>query len=219
MRRGALLSGPLLVGVLVAVGCAATPAAVDPSSAVVSAADATAPPAPRRPDGVVLEPAALVPAAAARAPARGVVALREPAGTDAVVDLVRGLFDAWSRESLDAMLALTATDAGLLDGPDHGHAALIESWRQRLHAHEYSRLAGSEIVRPERIERWDWDELGTAPSPPRPPAMHAGEVLVRVPIDVTRIAGERVFGDMLTLILAHRDGKLRIVGYGESDAP
>jgi hypothetical protein len=200
-------------------GCGATGAAAPPSAPVDAVDPGAAPPPPRRPDGVVLEPEALVPAAAARAPARGVIALREPAGADAVVELVRGLFDGWSRQSLDAMLAFTTSDAGLLDGSDHGHAALVESWRQRLHAHEYNRLAGSEIVRPERIERWDWDELGTPPNPSRPSGMHAGEVLVRVPIEVTSIAGERVFGDMLTLVLKRQEGRLRIAAYGESEGP
>ena len=58
--------------------------------------------------------------------------------------------------------ALATADAGLIDGPDHGHAALVESWRQRLRAHDYGRLASAEIVLPERIERWEWDELGDA---------------------------------------------------------
>ena len=212
---------PLVVSasaLLFAAGCGAS-GAVAPPSAPVGGIDPAASAPPRRPDGVVLEPEALVPAATARAPARGVIALREPAGADAVVELVRGLFDGWSRQSLDAMLAFTTADAGLLDGPDHGHAAHVESWRQRLHAHEYNRLAGSEIVRPERIERWDWDELGTPPNPSRPSGMHAGEVLVRVPIEVTSIAGERVFGDMLTLVLERQQGRLRIAAYGESDGP
>ena len=78
--------------------------------------------------------------------------------------------------SLDALLALTAPDAGLIDGPDHGHAALVESWRQRLRAHDYGRLAGAEVMLPEHIERWEWDELGPPPGPTRPPTMRPGEI-------------------------------------------
>jgi hypothetical protein len=177
---------------------------------------------PRRPDGVVLDPPTVLsalPAASAHARAEGIVALREPSGADAVVDLVLGFLDGWAHESLDSLLALTTPDAGLLDGPDHGHATLVESWRQRMHAHDYARLAGAEIVRPERIERWEWDDLGPPPAPARPPEMRRGEVLVRAPLEVTRVAGERVFGDVLTLILRREDGKLRIAAYGESDAP
>jgi hypothetical protein len=148
-----------------------------------------------------------------------VLALREPAGADAVVELVQAFVDGWTRESLDALLALTASDAGLLEGSDHGHAALVESWRQRLHAHEYVRLAGAEVVRPERIERWEWDELGVPPNPPRPAGMRPGELLVRAPLEITRIAGERVFGDVMTLVLRRQDGHLRIAAYAEGDAP
>ncbi|HTB72171.1 MAG TPA: hypothetical protein VK762_02950 [Polyangiaceae bacterium] len=201
-----------------AVGCGHAGAA--PDSAIAGRTDGAIDRVPpRAPDGVVLDAPPVLPEPLSRSPAQGVVSLREPPGQDAIATLVQSFLDGWRRESLETLLGLATPDAGLIDGPDHGHAALVESWRQRLHAHEYNRLAGSEIVRPERIERWGWDELGTAPSPARPPAMHAGEELVRVPIEVTRIAGERVFGDVLTLIVKHQDGRLRIVGYGESDAP
>jgi hypothetical protein len=185
----------------------------------VTAPVASEPPPPRKPDGVVLEPAPLVPSATAHARAAGVQALRAPEGEDAVAALVQGLVDGWTRESLDGLLALTTSDAGLLDGTDHGHATLVETWRQRLHAHEYGRLAGAEVVRPERIERWEWDELGTPPNPPRPAGMRQGELLVRVPVEITRVAGERVFGDVMTLIVRRQDGRLRIAGYAEGDSP
>ena len=180
---------------------------------------ASEPPPPRKPDGVVLEPAPLVPSASVRANATGVQALREPAGEDAVAALVEGLVDGWTHESLDGLLALTTPEAGLLEGSDHGHATLVEVWRQRLHAHEYGRLAGAEVVRPERIERWEWEELGTPPNPARPPGMRQGDLLVRAPVEITRIAGERVFGDVMTLIVRRQDGRLRIAAYGEGDAP
>jgi hypothetical protein len=151
--------------------------------------------------------------------AQGVVSLREPAGQDAVVELVRAFLDAWQHESLETLLALSSPDAGLLEDPEHGHAALVESWRQRLHAHDYGRLATAEIVRPERIERWEWDELGAPSAPSRPSAMKPGELLVRAPLEVTRVGGERVFGDVVVMVVRRQDGRLRIAGYGEVDAP
>jgi hypothetical protein len=174
---------------------------------------------PRRPDAVVIDPPPLRPAPAVRSSARGVVSLREPAGQDAVLELVQAVLDAWQRGSLDSLLALSASDAGLLDDPEHGHAALIESWRQRLRAHDYGRLPVAEVVRADRIERWDWDELGTAATPSRPPVMMPGEILVRAPLEVTRIAGEKVFGDFMVMILRREEGRLRIAAYGEADAP
>jgi hypothetical protein len=161
----------------------------------------------------------VLPAPLSRSGARGVVSLREPPAQDAVVELVRAFLDGWQRESLDALLGLALPDAGLIDGPDHGHSALVESWRQRLRAHDYGRLAGTEMVLPERIERWEWDELGASPKPPRPAGMRPGELLVRAPLEVTRVAGERVFGDVVMMVIRRQEGGLRIAGYGEVDTP
>jgi hypothetical protein len=173
---------------------------------------------PRAPDGVVLDAPPVLPEPLSRSPAQGVVSLREPPGQDAIATLVQAFLDGWRRESLETLLGLATPDAGLIDGPDHGHAALVESWRQRLRAHDYGRLAGAEIVLPERIERWEWDELGTPPKPPRPSGMRSGEVLVRAPLEVTRVAGERVFGDVVMMVVRRQDGALRIAGYSEVDA-
>ena len=171
------------------------------------------------PDGVVLDPVSLSPAPVTRGNALGIVSLREPVGEGAVVEFVQEVIDGWEHESLDALLALVAADAGLIDGSEHGHAALVESWRQRLRAHDYGRLEGAEIVRPERIERWEWDELGTPQTPPRPLGMKPGEILVRAPLEVSRVGGERVFGDVVVMVLRRQDGRLRIAAYGEVDAP
>jgi len=167
---------------------------------------------------VVLEPLPLSPPPVARGSARGVLALREPTGEDAVVELLRSFLEGWQHESLDALLALVAPDAGLLEGADHGHAALVDSWRQRLRAHDYGRLDGSDLVRPERIERWEWDELGMSQTPARPASMRPGDVFVRAPLEVTRVGGERVFGDVVVMILKRQNGHLRIAAYGENDA-
>jgi hypothetical protein len=167
----------------------------------------------------VVEPPAAMPSPAARAEARGVVALREPLAGDAVRDLVSALIDAWARESLDALSALLTADAGPFEARARGRAAVVESWRQRLRAHPYGRLAGMELVRPERIERWDAEDLGSADAPARPPDMRPGELYVRVPLEVSRIAGERFFGDIIVMLVRREEGKYRIAAYGEIDAP
>jgi hypothetical protein len=148
-----------------------------------------------------------------------VLALREPPSEDEVVALLRAFFDAWQHESLESLLAFSTADAGELEGTDHGHAALVENWRQRLRAHDYARISGAEIVRAERVERWEWDDLGTAPNPPRPAAMRPGDLYVRAPVEVPHIAGERVFGDSVTMVLRRQEGKLHIAAYGEADSP
>ena len=201
--------------VALGLGCGrAEPPALAPSALQ----PAVAQPEVRAPDGVMVDAPPVFPPPLARDSARGVVALREPPAQDAVVELVRTFLDGWQRESLETLLGLVAPDAGLIDGPDHGHSALVESWRQRMRAHDYGRLAGAEMVLPERIERWEWDELGTPPKPPRPSGMRPGELLVRAPLEVTRIAGERVFGDVMMMVLRRQEGGLRIAGYSEVDA-
>ena len=176
-------------------------------------------PVPRRPDAVVLEPPAALPVPVARAEARGIVSLRQPLASDAVADLVQSFVDAWQRESLDALTAMLASDAGPIDGRIRGRGALIEAWRQRMHAHEYGRLANVELVRPERIARWDRDELGAPDAPARPADIRPGEIYVRAPLEATRVAGEKLFGDVLVMVLRPEGGKLKIAAYGEVDAP
>ncbi len=200
--------------------------AVACGGAQLAATDVPSPSASsRRPDGVVIEPAPALPSPVLRAKASDVVSLREPVGRRAIVRVVRALVEAWQSESFDALVALLTVDAGPIDARGHGRGSLTESWRQRLHAHEYGRLAGMQLIREERIEYWDVDDLGgsAAPAapldtrPPLPADMRPGEILVRAPIDRTRVAGEKLFGDLLLLVLRREDGELRIAAYGEVD--
>ena len=207
-----------LGALVVAAGCGhASPAVVTaPRADVERAADRAV---TRRPDAVVVDPPPSLPSAVAHVEARGVVSLREPPGNAAVAELLQAFIDGWERESIDALVALLTPDAGAIDGSEHGHATLVDGWRQRLRAHDYARLAGTDILRPDRIQRWAWDELGAPDAPPRPASMRPAEIYVRAPLEVTRIAGEKVFGDVMVMVLRREDGKLRIAAYGEMDAP
>ena len=172
-------------------------------------------PPPRRPDAVVVEPPEAIPPPAARAEAGGVVTLREPLASDAIRDVVEALTDAWEKQSLEALVALLTSDAGFIEARGRGRGPLVESWRQRLHAHEYSRLAGVELVRLDRIERWTYDELGSSDAPARPADMRADELYVRVPIEVTHLGSEKLFEDVVVLLLRREEGRFRIAAYGE----
>jgi hypothetical protein len=172
---------------------------------------------PRRPDAVVVEPPPALPSPTERVDPRGVVALREPLGGNAVRDVVLAVVEAWQRESLEQLVALLTNDAGPIDARSRGRAALVETWRQRLHAHEYHRLAGVDLVRAERIERYSRDDLSAPDSPARPPDMRAEELYVRIPLEVTRVAGERLFGDVVLLLLRREEGTYKIAAYGEAE--
>ena len=164
-----------------------------------------------------MEPPPAMPVPAAHAEAHGVVALREPLSSDAVADVVRALLDAWQRESLEALGALLTADAGPIEARGRGPGALVESWRQRLRAHPYRRLEGLQLVRSERIEHYAYDELAGPDAPARPTGMREGEIYVRVPLEVTQVAGEKYFDDVIVLVLRREEGAYKIAAYGETD--
>ena len=166
----------------------------------------------------MVEPPAALPSAAAHAEARGVVALREPPAGDALREAVLRVARAWQGGSLEALVLLLTSDAGPIEGRARGRGPLVEGWRQRLHAHEYTRLAPVELLRPERVERWAWDELGASDAPARPADMRPDEVYVRVPFEVTHLSNEKVFDDVLVLLLRLEDGRYKVSAYGETDA-
>jgi hypothetical protein len=201
-------SGTALIAVLAILGCGH-------GDGMVYAASPASSDRLRRPDAVVLEPPAAIPVPAGVASAGGVVALREPLPADAVTALVESFVDAWSREALDALVALLASDAGPLEARGRGKSVLVEGWRQRLHTHEYERLAGVEVVRPERIQSWSWDDLGAAAAGRTD--VRPGELLVRAPVEVATVGGDRLFGDVLTMVLRLEDGKYKIVAYSETE--
>jgi hypothetical protein len=51
--------------------------------------------------------------------------------------------------------------------------------------------------------------------------MKPGDVLVRVPLEVSRIGPDKYFGDVWTFVLRRAEGsrKYKVAGFGESDAP
>lgn len=218
MNLSALVT--LAVCAELAAGCAGALGPDAPTVPVMRADQEGRDPEPaRKPDGVVLEPPPAVPSALESAEVRGVIALREPVGGDAVRDAVLAVVEAWRHESLDELLSLLTSDAGPIEGRSRGRGVLVENWRSRLHAHEYRRLTSVELVRPERIERYGWDDLAAPDSPARPPDMKPDELYVRVPIETTRLGGERIFGDTMLLLLRREEGRYRIAAYGEADAP
>jgi hypothetical protein len=189
-------------------GCAARPAAVTPP-----------PSSATRSSVVVLEPAPAPPPVATTGEASGVIALRPAPDDRAIATVVARLLDGWKHASVDELSALLAADAGPLGARARGRGAIVESWRARLQAHPYARLAGAELARPERIVRRDADRAGEGSTWPAAPDLRAGEIYVRVPLEVTRIGGERVFGDAITMALRSDGGRLTIAAYGEEPAP
>lgn len=175
--------------------------------------------AERRPDGVALEPVSALPPAREHAPAAGVVALRQPVSDKDVEDVVRAYLRAFEREDEPALLQLLGPDAVPLGRPNGGtRQMLVEQWRQKLRSFDYQRLAGMEIARLGELERRGVEAMGGPNEPPRPPEMRPGDLWVKVPIALPRL-GEPLFGDYLVLLLRREDGRLRIAGQADQNAP
>jgi hypothetical protein len=191
----------------------------------------------RQPDGVVLEPPAAVPEAEERGEAGGVVSLRAPLPVEAVTTVVHRLFRAFGHEDVDALQAIL-TDGAVVLAPSLGSGAgavnanraghpggaegsLLDLWRTRLKNPSYARLAalGVDLVEPDAIARFGYDDLGSAGAPERPSGMKPGDLLVRFAIAMPRVGTERLFGDAMTLLL-RRDGRTyKIAAAAEENAP
>lgn len=175
------------------------------------------PKAPRRPDGVAVEPTPALPPASDHAEARGVVALREPLADKDVEDVVRAYLGGFEREEPEALIQLLTQDAVPIGRTGATRQQLIESWRTRIKSYEYQRLAGSEVARLSEIERLTYDAVGAHPVYMRPNEMRPGDLYVRVPIVTPRLNGEQLFGDIVILMLRREDGRLKIAGQAEEN--
>jgi hypothetical protein len=172
------------------------------------------PVAPRRPDGVVLEPVPAMPVAVDRAPATGIVALREPVADKDVEDVIRAYVRAFEREDLDALVQLLAQEASPL-GRAGGKNQLVELWRTKLRNFEYQKLAGVEIARVTQIETLTYEALAASGGAARPAEMRPGDLYVRVPITTPRVGTDQLFGDVLVLLLRREDGRLKLAGQAD----
>ena len=153
-----------------------------------------------------------------RAPASGVVALREPLADKDVEDVVRAYLRAFEREDDKALQLLLAQDATPLGRPGTSRVHLVELWRTKIKNFEYQRLAGMEVARISQIEKHTYETLGVPGAPQRPPEMKPGDLYVRVPIVTPRIGGEQLFGDVLVLLLRREEGRLKIAGQADENA-
>jgi hypothetical protein len=168
---------------------------------------------PRRPDGVLVEPSAALPPSRDRAPADGVVALREPLPDASIATAARAYVRAIVREDRDQLDALLTPNARMLDG---AHESIGERWLTRFRANDYARWAGQEIVRPSTIARTAYEDL--APDA-RPSAMREGDVLVSFPTSSTRAGTDAPFGGSVVLLLRREGARYAIAGASDATAP
>jgi hypothetical protein len=180
-----------------------------PAPAVFPTA-AALPTAPRRPDGVALDPPSMPPPARDRASsADGLVTLRTPLGVDLALATVADLFRAIVREDPDAIENLFARDA-IVVGPVAGGAngtppSAPLFWEHRFKRLDYTRLAGEPVYREADVE------ILRAPSEAGDGAPGGdADVVVRVPIATPRVGLDRLFGDEIVLFMRREGDRYRI---------
>lgn len=207
----ALVSLAALVGVagaagLVTAACSGAPPAELKTSAEI------ADDAPRRPDGVAIDPASATPAARDRASAEeGVVTLRSPLGVDLATSMVGDFFSRVVVEDDDGLSTLFTRDAIAVTGGSSGgmgqtpQAALW--WEQRFRRLDYGKMAGEVLYRASELEVYRAEDV--LESPPhraiRTDALNDNDVVIRAPIVTPRSGQERLFGDEIVFWL-RRDG-------------
>ncbi len=171
----------------------------------------------RKPDGVLLEPSPAVPTAVEHAEARGVVALKPPLSIEDVRALVKQLMRGFENEQIDVINQLLLPD--VTDFFTHVTLAQIQQrLRERFQKLDYVRMRGIEVAHLERAELREYDDLPPAGPRSRPPEMNPGDILVRIPMTAPLSNGERLFDDVLVLML-RRDAKaqLKIASMGETN--
>ena len=187
---------------------------------IVTSTATEAKPPSRHPDGVVLEPPPAMPITAAKGEARGVLALRESLSDERIRAIVEDMVHAFEREDISALHEIVTQDAVYYEaGRRLPRAMLIAVWERRMSQLDYGRVTGMEIVRPERVQRFDYDEAASSrDGVQRPQEMRPGDVLVRVPFEVSRIGSDRFFPDSWLLLLRPEGGRYRVVMVGETES-
>ena len=201
IRKSSLLS------LLVLAGCAASAPLETRTGAEIK----------RKPDGVLLEPSPAVPTPVEHADARGVVALKLPLSIEDVRTVVKTLMKGYENEQFEVINQLLLPE--VVDPFKHLNLAQIRSEVSSKFQHlEFQKMRGMEVAHLERAELREYDDLITTGPRSRPPEMTPGDILVRIPMTAPLSQGERLFDDVLVLIL-RRDAKaqLKIATMGETN--
>ena len=203
---------------LFAVGVALT--ACGPPGGLVTASEV--PKKPRQPDGVLVDPSPAVPPALLHAPAKGVINLAEPTSNETLFGLVTTFFTAFQRRDRHLIEEVLSADAVGLDPAQHqNRQAMVQDWDVRMRSHDYSLVKASDLARVERMERFEYEDMGVSSSYPRPPEMRPGDVLIRVPVTapLDPKSGDKLFHDLLILMIRPDGEKLTLAGIAEVDTP
>lgn len=205
--RSSKLSELALVA-CVSVGCAAVP---------LKTRDA---PPPETSGAVAVDPVPILPRPTDRAlSGDGVVTLRAPVPREAIAALVRRWFEAFHARDASALEAdLDETIVDLRSGYETNKPRstfLQYDLGPRMKSAPFDQVDVDSMYRPQDVEVWAREELGLAGRPARPDSMQADDLLVRIPVAMTRLGSDVLFGDEVKLLLRRDGSKYRIRGYYE----
>ncbi len=127
--------------------------------------------ATRKPDGVLVEPPPAVPSAEERGSTQaGVVALRQPIGSEQISEVVLKYIGAFVADDASAFSDLFESDAVMFG--DNGRSAprntIVQNFQQRTQQHRAEYAKNRDIARLDRMVQWSSDDLGPHTDPPRP---------------------------------------------------
>jgi len=165
------------------------------------------PEAPRRPDGVVVDPTPELPPASQAADATlALVALEPPLPEKAARSVVAAFFRAVVAEDLEALADLTTSDASTPSKARGGSSSILDHWRGRMRHFRYRTLANEVLYQEADVELYRYEDLDVIAvgRPQRPADMARSDILLRVPMIVVRAGSDRAFGDDM-LFLLRRD--------------
>ena len=170
--------------------------------------------------GISVDPISSVPGAADHATVtESVVTLRAPVGTEAVMALVRRVFEAF--HARDARSLEVDLDDNIIDVKSEPQAQKpkwqwVSDMVTRMKATSaFEQLDVDAMYRPQDVEIYAYGELSLPGRPSRPMAMGTDDVLVRIPIATPRLGADILFGDEIRLLLRRDGSRYRIRGYGE----
>ncbi len=178
------------------------------------------PAGPRRPDGVTIDAPPALPSAVERARAEGIVALKAGVNDALIRTAASTFFDAFAAHDVEALDRNLSRSARHLDA--HGGSSfqvLVDELVRRIRLFEANDV---DAVRIERIDRFFYRDLGDGGARARPSDMRPEDILVRVHLLLPRPGGERLFGDVVVLLLRWEDDPnggdtrgLKVVGFDE----
>lgn len=173
--------------------------------------------APRKPDGVAIDPATASYAPREKGRAEdGFVALHTPLGVDLALGRIKSFFAAVLSEDDDALGTLFTRDAIAITGGNTmgmgSTPAAMLWWEQRFRRLDYGKIAGEAVYRESEIFVFRAGDV--LESPPhraiRTETLNDSDIIIQVPIATARSGQERFFADEIIFWLRREGAQYKI---------